>query len=669
MSSSPQISSAIPISGSLSGGTQVDISGSGLINTSSILFGVVPATEFEVLNDTMIFVITPPGTSVGEVPITVVTPNGISVPSSTSQFTYIQVTPPSIASVFPAFGAQSGGTQVTITGSDLSGATAVNFGGIPATEFVANSDNSILVTLPAGTAPGIVPVTVTTPSGISASDPAANFTFLPPQQTGASQSGGSASGSSSGGSSSAQGGSSQGGSAAGGSTSPGSSSSAGSSQSGSGQGGSSQGGSSQTGSSSSSQGGSSQGGSSTVGASQGSSQTGGASSSGQGSSSSNSGSGPAPGNFIPGGLGPVPGGLTGLGGTAGTGAGFGVGTLLPGGGGSAPPSNLPYYVDPSLTAQLVQSLMGLVQNAASPDALEAQNLILRRMALEGDVVGSRMPPPRNISEIGGYLNLLGTLKEKAMREQALAGILGVAGPVNALGWVSNVQPLSMVAVTNDRPPVAAQSSFPLTVLIRSDFVGPFQAALKTLHSYGATLPLTSPSVILLPAGGTGAVVPPAPAILYFLGRAISIAPSAALAVPGADPIALVSAASAGPFQLASNVLNPPTAPVPAPSQASGDVFTVVCSPTSQTVFQLSTSPYILIAPTLAAAGYYPLFPMPVPANSTIHTWAWLTNTTGLVAGTTELGDELSMLYPQSQIASSVFASMLSWTWNGSIFAP
>ncbi len=406
-----------------------------------------------------------------------------------------------------------------------------------------------------------------------------------------------------------------------------------------------------------------------MGASQGSSQTGGASSSGQGSSSSNSGSGPAPGNFIPGGLGPVPGGLTGLGGTAGTGAGFGVGTLLPGGGGSAPPSNLPYYVDPSLTAQLVQSLMGLVQNAASPDALEAQNLILRRMALEGDVVGSRMPPPRNISEIGGYLNLLGTLKEKAMREQALAGILGVAGPVNALGWVSNVQPLSMVAVTNDRPPVAAQSSFPLTVLIRSDFVGPFQAALKTLHSYGATLPLTSPSVILLPAGGTGAVVPPAPAILYFLGRAISIAPSAALAVPGADPIALVSAASAGPFQLASNVLNPPTAPVPAPSQASGDVFTVVCSPTSQTVFQLSTSPYILIAPTLAAAGYYPLFPMPVPANSTIHTWAWLTNTTGLVAGTTELGDELSMLYPQSQIASSVFASMLSWTWNGSIFAP
>jgi len=68
-------------------------------------------------------------------------------------------------------------------------------------------------------------------------------------------------------------------------------------------------------------------------------------------------------------------------------------------------------------SQLVQSLIGIVQNAASPDALEAQNIILRRIALQGDVIGSRIPPPRNISEIGGYLNLLSTLKENAMREQ------------------------------------------------------------------------------------------------------------------------------------------------------------------------------------------------------------------------------------------------------------
>lgn len=367
----------------------------------------------------------------------------------------------------------------------------------------------------------------------------------------------------------------------------------------------------------------------------------------------------------------MPGGLTGLGGTAGTGAGFGVGTLLPGGGGSAAPSNLPYYVDPGMTAQLVQSLLSLVQNAASPDALEAQNLILRRMALEGDVIGSRMPPPRNISEIGGYLNLLGTLKEKAMREQALAGILGVAGPTHALGWITNTQPLSMVAITNDRPLVTGQNTVPLTVLVRSDFVGPMQTAFKTLHNYGVTLPLTSPSVITLPVGGTGSIVPSAQMVLFYLGRAVSIAPSMGVTAPGADPIALLSANTAGPFVLASNILNPVGAATAPPIlQATADIYAVASTLTSQSVVTLPPgSSYIFIGPILAVAGFYPVSPIPIPANSTVHNWAWLNNTTGLVAGTTELGDELSLLYRQDQIASSVLASMVGWTWNGSAFTP
>ena len=47
-------------------------------------------------------------------------------------------------------------------------------------------------------------------------------------------------------------------------------------------------------------------------------------------------------------------------------------------------------------------------------------------------MGSRIPPPRNVSEIGGYFNLLSSLNETTMREQALAGILGVAGPAQPL---------------------------------------------------------------------------------------------------------------------------------------------------------------------------------------------------------------------------------------------
>jgi hypothetical protein len=302
--------------------------------------------------------------------------------------------------------------------------------------------------------------------------------------------------------------------------------------------------------------------------------------------------------------------------------------------------------------------------------MEAQNLILRRIALEGDVIGSRMPPPRNISEIGGYLNLLSALKEKEMREQALAGVLGVAGPTRPLGWITNNQPLAMVAITNDRPAVAAQNTVPLTVLIRSDFVAPFQSALKTLHGYGVYLPLTSPSVITLPAGGTGSVVPSSQMILFYLGRAVSIAPSMALVAPGADPVALLGSSSSGPFQLASNVLTPAGALSPPPELlTSASPYAVVCTLTSQSVVILVSSPYIFIAPILASAGFYPVSPIPVPANSTIHSWAWLNNTTGLIAGTTELGDELSLLYRQDQIANSVFASMVSWTWNGKVFSP
>lgn len=38
---------------------------------------------------------------------------------------------------------------------------------------------------------------------------------------------------------------------------------------------------------------------------------------------------------------------------------------------------------------------------------------------------------------------------------------------------------------------------------------------------------------------------------------------------------------------------------------------------------------------------------------------------GDVAGSTQLGDELSLPYRQDQINNSVFAAMLTWTWSHS----
>jgi hypothetical protein len=95
---------------------------------------------------------------------------------------------------------------------------------------------------------------------------------------------------------------------------------------------------------------------------------------------------------------------------------------------------------------------------------------------------------------------------------------------------------------------------------------------------------------------------------------------------------------------------------------------VQCTPTSQTVVQLTQASFLLLAPILAQAGFYPASPIPVPANSNSRSWARLTNVTGLVAGSTTLRDELSLLYRQDQIVNSVFAAMLDWVWNGSAFA-
>ncbi len=321
-----------------------------------------------------------------------------------------------------------------------------------------------------------------------------------------------------------------------------------------------------------------------------------------------------------------------------------------------------FFIDPGLSSQLVSNLLNVLTNATSPDALEAQNIIMRRIALEGDVVGSRVQPPRNISEVGCYLNLLTQLNETTMREQALAGILGVAGPNPPLGWISNTMPLAMVNLTNDRPAGVAQPSLPLVVLVRSDFVNAVKAAVATVHSYGATLPFASASVLQLPAGSPGAVAPAD--ILPYLGRELMLAPTAALVNPQTDPLALVRVSgTTNPFQPAANVLGAASQTVtPANYDAVG------CTATTSSTVTLNNASFVLLAPILATAGFYPATPLPVPANNAQTAWAKLTNVTGLIAGTTHLGDELSLLYNAQTIANSVFASMLGTVWNGTTFA-
>lgn len=51
--------------------------------------------------------------------------------------------------------------------------------------------------------------------------------------------------------------------------------------------------------------------------------------------------------------------------------------------------------------------------------------ILERIAAENDIKPSRIPAPLNITEIGGYFNLMMKLNEQEMLKQTLTSILGL----------------------------------------------------------------------------------------------------------------------------------------------------------------------------------------------------------------------------------------------------
>jgi hypothetical protein len=185
----PTITGIVPTAGPVSGGTYVTITGTNLLGTYRVSFGTTAASTIVVYSSTSILVVSP-SHAAGTVDITATTYSGTSSTSSADQFTYGNM--PTVTGLNPTTGPTFGGTQVTITGTNFTGATSVYFGTKPAQSFKVNSATQITATSPTyGIA--VVDVTVTTPDGTSPTSSADQYTYFaggsPPHPIGLTPSG------------------------------------------------------------------------------------------------------------------------------------------------------------------------------------------------------------------------------------------------------------------------------------------------------------------------------------------------------------------------------------------------------------------------------------------------------------------------------------------------
>ena len=165
------ITSVVPNSGPLAGGTVVTINGSNFTSASqptppSVSFGGTQATNVRVISPLQLSAKVPPHAA-GSVAVAVTTADGQS--STLPQaFTYDTSTKLSVNSVSPSSGDTTGGTVVTVAGNNFASGATVSFGGTSASNVSFISSTQLTATTPAHTA-GSVNVSVTNPDGASTS--------------------------------------------------------------------------------------------------------------------------------------------------------------------------------------------------------------------------------------------------------------------------------------------------------------------------------------------------------------------------------------------------------------------------------------------------------------------------------------------------------------------
>jgi hypothetical protein len=293
----------------------------------------------------------------------------------------------------------------------------------------------------------------------------------------------------------------------------------------------------------------------------------------------------------------------------------------------------------TLEDEYTKALLDIIKQESSPEVVKAKALILRRIATENSVAPSRIPEPLNITQIGGYINLLETLGHKELQYGTLASILGQPLRTSE-AQLYDREPISFFSeFISDRPDCSGVAGLPLMFALRSDFTTPFARLLRTLHEQEASLPVLAPRPALPAIGYT----PVGDVALELIGRFIEICPASAFTDPETDPIVVTAKglyARGGKTEIT----------VTAFKNTDGVIENVEV-----------TADLIELEPLLALAGWYPV------GSESPYDALKLINISGLVVGRTTYGDELSRLYTGAQVTASGVREALSWIWNGKEF--
>lgn len=174
----PIITLVTPPGGSTAGGGTVTLTGSWFNGATQVRLDAVPLAAFTVVSNSQI-TFTAPAKTAGTYNIFVVTPIGVNAKSP--QSTYVYTAPPvaTITNVSPNSGPTTGGTPVTVTGTNfVNGGTTLNFGATPGTS-PSCTTTVCTVTSPSGSG-GTVDITAVTASGTSTTSPLDQFTYTTP---------------------------------------------------------------------------------------------------------------------------------------------------------------------------------------------------------------------------------------------------------------------------------------------------------------------------------------------------------------------------------------------------------------------------------------------------------------------------------------------------------